>query len=749
MADPNRAAARLALVLAQALATIVVRLRWLVVAVWLAAAAAATLWLPSLQEAESASLADLVPEDAEAVRAAERSTELFSVPLTAQTAVVQRDPGGLGEEAQTRVAERAVTAREERGDGISFALPLVNTARLVPGSREDSTTAITFLFFEPGTSIGEETRLARDWAAREAGRPEDALVGVTGSVPARLAQWKEIEGALPWVTVATILLVFAILALNYRALGAPLVALAGAGVSYLVAVRVAAWVGEQWGVAVPSDVEPIMVVLLLGIVTDYSVFFLSGMRRRLAQGEPPVEAAIGATGQYLPIVATAGLIVACGAAALLAGTLEFFRAFGPGMALTVVVSLAVSLTLVPALMAIGGRATFRPSLPAPAPREEPSGNRRRRTETWSESLAQFATSKPVAVVILLGTLAVAAVASRGLADTELGFTAIRGLPAETEERRAALAAGEGFSPGILAPTVLLVEQASGPLDEQSFAGLQERLAADPGVAAVVGPADEAAREVEGLVVSDAAPAGRFLLVLEDEPHGGPAIETLDRLRERIDALVADSGFEEARAALTGETALAAETVDTLTGDLVRIAIAAFAVNLILLMIFLRAVVAPLYLLFASALAFAATLGLTTFVFQTFFGHEEITYYVPFAVAVLLLSLGSDYNVFLVGRIWQEAEHASVRDAVATAAPRASRTIAIAGLALAFSFATLAFVQLREFREFAFAMTVGVLLDAFLVRAVVVPALVSLFGELSWWPARRRPALRPTEEAPPA
>jgi RND superfamily putative drug exporter len=737
-------------VLAQAFATIVVRLRWLVVAVWLAAAAAATLWLPSLQEAESASLADLVPADAEAVRAAERSSELFSVPLTAQTAVVQRNPIGLSEDAQTRVAERAVTAREERGDGISFALPLVNTARLVPGSREDSTTAITFLFFEPGTSIGEETRIARDWAAREAGRPDDALVGVTGSVPARLSQWHEIQGALPWVTAATILLVFGILALNYRAIGAPLVALFGAGVAYLVAVRVAAWVGEQWGVAVPSDVEPIMVVLLLGIVTDYSVFFLSGMRRRLREGEPPVEAAIGATGQFLPIVATAGLIVACGAAALLAGKLEFFRAFGPGMALTVIVSLAVSLTLVPALMAIGGRAIFRPSLPPAAPPEDPSDDRRsRRVETWAESLAQFATSRPVAVVVLLVTLAASAIASRGLAETELGFTAIRGLPAETEERRAALAAGEGFAPGVLAPTVLLVEQASGPLDEQSFAGLQERVAAEPGIAAVVGPGDEAAREFEGLVVSEEAPAGRVLLVLKDEPHGGPAIGTLDRLRDEVETLVADSGFEEASAAFTGETALAAETVDTLTGDLVRIAIAAFAVNLILLMIFLRAVIAPLYLLFASALAFAATLGLTTFVFQTLLGHEEITYYVPFAVAVLLLSLGSDYNVFLVGRIWQEAETTSVRDAVAIAAPRASRTIAIAGLALAFSFATLAFIPLREFREFAFAMTVGVLLDAFLVRALVVPALVSLFGELSWWPARRRLSLRPTEEAPPA
>ncbi|MGH3023460.1 MAG: MMPL family transporter [Gaiellaceae bacterium] len=726
-----------------------VRLRWLVVVLWIAAAAAATIWLPSLQEAESASLADLVPEDAEAVRTAQRSAELFTVPVTAQTVVVQRDPAGLGEEAQARVAERAVQAREEQADGISFALPLVNAQGLVPASREDSTTALTFLFFEPGSSIGEETDIARDWAQQQVGEPDDALVGVTGSVPARLAQWREIEDNLPWVTLATILVVFSIVALNYRAFGAAAATLVGAGVAYLVAVRLAAWIGETAGVAIPSDVEPILVVLLLGIVTDYSVFFLSGMRQRLGEGEPPLEAVRGATAQNLPIVATAGLIVACGAAALLAGELEFFRAFGPGMAITVLVGLAVSLTLVPALLAIGGRAIFWPSA-SQAEREagDPSVPRVR-VETWSQSLAHFATSKPVALVVLVVTVAVGLLASRGLANTELGFTAIRGLPETAEEREAALAAGQGFAPGVLAPTVLLVEQRRGPLDERAHGALEERLRELPGVATVVGLTDEAAREVPGLVVSESAPAARYLLVLEDEPHGGPAIETLDRLRDDVDALAVESGLEDATIGLTGETALAAETVDTLTGDLVRIAVAAFAVNLILLMIFLRAVVAPFYLLFASALAFTATLGLTTFVFQDLLGNDEITYYVPFAVAVLLLSLGSDYNVFLVGRIWQEAERVSVREAVAIAAPRASRTIAVAGLALAFSFATLAIIPLREFREFAFAMTVGVLLDAFLVRALLVPSLVALFGDLSWWPARRRQALRPTEEPPPA
>jgi putative drug exporter of the RND superfamily len=144
----------------------------------------------------------------------------------------------------------------------------------------------------------------------------------------------------------------------------------------------------------------------------------------------------------------------------------------------------------------------------------------------------------------------------------------------------------------------------------------------------------------------------------------------------------------------------------------------------------------LYLVLASTLALAASIGLTTLVFQRVLEHDKLTYHVPFAVAVLLLSLGSDYNVVLVGRIWQCAEDRPLREAIATAAPRASRAIGVAGMALAFSFAALALIDLRQFREFAFAMCVGVLIDAFVVRALLIPALVSLVGERSWWPWRR-------------
>jgi len=128
--------------------------------------------------------------------------------------------------------------------------------------------------------------------------------------------------------------------------------------------------------------------------------------------------------------------------------------------------------------------------------------------------------------------------------------------------------------------------------------------------------------------------------------------------------------------------------------------------------------------------------LTVFVFQTVLGQEDITYYVPFAAAVLLVSLGSDYNVFVVGRIWEEARRRPLRDAIAIAAPRAARAITVAAVALAGSFALLAVVPLGQFREFAFTMTAGVLIDSFIVRSLLVPALISVFGTAGAWPGGR-------------
>jgi RND superfamily putative drug exporter len=126
---------------------------------------------------------------------------------------------------------------------------------------------------------------------------------------------------------------------------------------------------------------------------------------------------------------------------------------------------------------------------------------------------------------------------------------------------------------------------------------------------------------------------------------------------------------------------------------------------------------------------------TTWLFQTVLGHQDLTYYVPFAAAVLLLSLGSDYNIFISGRIWQEARRRPFREAIRYASPRASGTISIAAITLAGSFALLALIPIRPMRELAFVMAAGIVIDSFIVRSILVPSLAASFGPLSWWPNR--------------
>ncbi len=528
------------------------------------------------------------------------------------------------------------------------------------------------------------------------------------------------------------MLIALIVGVTFRSPGAPLVALFSAGIGYLVATRAIAAVGEALSIAVPRELEPLILVLLLGIVTDYAIFFLSGFRHRLAQGEERLEAARDAAVQFVPIVATAGFIVAAGTAALVVGRLEFFRAFGPGMALTALVGLAVAVTLVPALLAIGGRGVFWPTLRDTG--EERAARERAEAQLVRRS-RRLRTSQRGALVVAVLAIGALAAAASGVRNLTLGFTLVPGLPAQAEARLAAEAATKGFAAGILAPTMAIVERPDVADRAEALARLEREMRAEPGVAAVLGPTLQPPQIEATIFRSEDGDAVRFIVILEDEPGGGPAIATYRALERRMPMLLARAGLPGARVSFAGDTALAADTVRKISDDLERIAVAALLANLFFLVLFLRALVAPLFLLAASVLALGASLGLATYVFQGLLGHGEITYYVPFAAAVLLVSLGSDYNIFVAGRVWAEARRRPLREAVAVAVPRAARAIAVASIALAASFAVLGMVPLRPFREFAFIMAVGVLIDSFVVRSLLVPALITLFGDLSAWPAK--------------
>ena len=237
----------------------------------------------------------------------------------------------------------------------------------------------------------------------------------------------------------------------------------------------------------------------------------------------------------------------------------------------------------------------------------------------------------------------------------------------------------------------------------------------------------------GVVLAPSGDAARMLVVLDSDPLGAKAIHDVGLLREVLPDLVTASGLHGVAVSLAGDTALGQGLASSTSRDLYRIGIAAVIVNLLLLVVFLRALVAPLYLLACSVLALTAALGITVFVFQGTLDAEGITFYVPFATAVLLVSLGSDYNIFGVGHVWEEARHRPLREAIVFAVPQSTRAINAAAVTLAVSFGLLALIPLRPFHEIGLTMAAGVLIDAVIVRSVLVPCLLVLVGSASGRP----------------
>ena len=723
---------------ASAYAGVIARFRYAVVLLWIAIAFGANYLLPGISS--SGGVDGFVSSDSPAIATEIRSVRTFGFPLLGRTVIVQRDADGLSGFAQAEAILRGLALSQQAYPDqypILGALPITNTQGLFPGSTERNTTALTYLFLPPWAGFAAQTGAAHQFADRFLTDPDDAYVGVTGSVPARVAQADIVGQSLPLVEVATLAAIVLIVGLYFRSVVAPVLALLTAGVAFIVTLRLAGVATAMFGLAVPSELEPLMVALLLGVVTDYVIFFVAGLKSELQTGQPRLAAAHRSAVTFGPIVAVAGLTVAAGTASLLAAKSPLFRAFGPAMALAVMVGLIVSVTLVPALLAILGRGALWPSRPSPGGAKDSMYDFEPYPATRPGGGGRMAalTRRPVALRVFVVTVGALLLAALPLSSLNLGSSFVQALPPGSEARVAADAATKGFVAGILSPTVLLLQEKDIGGRRADLMTLQRLIEEQPGIAGVLGPADIKVRADIGLVIAKTNDAARLLVILNDEPLGATAVDTLSRLQERLPDLLAQADLSDARTGFAGDTAIAAEIVGATQDDLGRIATAALAVNLILLILFLRALVAPLYLLGCSILALAASLGVTTFFFQTVLGQDGLTFYVPFAAAVLLVALGSDYNIFGVGHIWHAARRMPLREAIIVAVPQTTRAITAAGFTLAVSFGMLALVPLRPFRELAFAMFVGILLDAVIVRSLLVPTLLVLVGRRSSWPSR--------------
>ncbi|WP_168929362.1 MMPL family transporter [Nocardioides sp. GY 10113] len=739
---------------ARAFARSVVRARWAILALWACALVGLTL-APAADRPGGSGLRGVLSADTPAVQTEIRSVEIFGFPLSSRTVVVQRDADGLSPYAHARTVVRAAAVdRGKAGDvaPIRGALPLTNARGLFPGARESGTTALTYLLFGPGTSLGARTRAAHRYADRFF-TERDHVVGVTGSAPARIAQGSIIRSSLPTVELATLLAIALIVAASFRSLVAPLVTAGTAATAYVVTLHVSGYVAALLDLPSPDELEPVVVALLLGVVTDYVVFFCSALRdlgpgrRSTAAGR---DVAARAIARSAPIVGVAGLAVAAGTAALLAAESPFFRTLGPALALTVLVGLLVAITLVPALLAVLGDRIFWPGRRASGRRPPASvwASRwarlvRVRRPRWPRrAVESIAGSRRVAGAVLGGCVTILLLASAPLLRLDLGVSFVDTLPAREPVREAASAAQAGFAEGILSPTVVLLEGKGIGRRHEALTALGTALERQPGVAGVLGPGAMPVRAEAGVLVARDGDAARYLVVLDSDPGGADAVHDIDRLSDRLPALAARAGLRGATASLGGDTATASYLVHQTQDDLIRIALAALAANLVMLLVFLRSVLASVLLLGSSLLSLGATLTVTGAVFDVLAPGQGLTFYVPFAAAVLLLAFGSDYNIFTVGHVWEAAHGRSVRHALLAALPSALSAVAVAGLALGTSFGLLGLVPLLPFRQLAFAVALGITLDVFVVRLLMVPALLTVLGPAAAWPSNR--FVRPTE-----
>ena len=247
----------------------IVKLRWPIVIAWAVAVAYAAFVLPAPVQPPD-NLVSLIPKHSPAVRANAFALQHFRAPLTTEVAVVHRDPNGLSRATVSGIVSAAARvdrkARAHPGSG-PVAVPVINARGVVPGSRETGTTAITYLAFPPSLPVARQIDGAN--GLRSGGGH------VTGILPAEVHEGGLVDDALPWIEGATVLIIALLVGVRFRALGAPLLTLAAVGTAYTMAQQAVSHATRRAGLEQPSLLRPLLVALVLGIVTDYCVFYLA------------------------------------------------------------------------------------------------------------------------------------------------------------------------------------------------------------------------------------------------------------------------------------------------------------------------------------------------------------------------------------------------------------------------------------------------------------------------------------------
>jgi RND superfamily putative drug exporter len=562
---------------------------------------------------------------------------------------------------------------------------------------------------EPGAEVEEIRELLLDSPARSVGA-EVFVAGPAGVLADFAEAFGEIDGLLLLVALGVVLVILLIV---YRSPVLPVIVL----LTSLLALGAASFVVYQLAandvITLNGQSQGILFILVIGAATDYSLLLVSRFREELRRTEYQVDAMRATVRGTVEAILASGGTVILGVMTLVLSELNSNRGLGPVAAVGIAFAMLASLTFLPAVLVMLGRRAFwpaRPKLDLTHPQAQVTG-------FWAK-VAALVDRKPR--VVLLGSTAILLVLcafipsfkAEGVAQSDFFL-----VPVESTEGQEALArhfpAGSGSETVVVGPAELVAE-------------MTEVITANEGVASVV-------PLVEGPPGPDAQPRvvdGNVLLqaTLVDPADSAAAEDTVQALRADLDAVSTE-------ALVGGTTAIQLDTKAASQRDLRVIIPAVLLVTLIVLILLLRAIVAPLVLIATVVVSFGATIGLASIVFFQILDLPGADASVPLFAFVFLAALGVDYNIFLMTRAREETIKHGNRAGILRALAVTGGVITSAGIVLAATFSALALLPLLFLFQIAFLVAAGVLIDTLIVRSLVVPSSVLVIGPNTWWPSR--------------
>jgi len=522
--------------------------------------------------------------------------------------------------------------------------------------------------------------------------------------------------------IGTVILVLVLLLLIYRSPVLPFVPLIAVGFGYFVAGGILALVAKATGTTLSGQATSLMVILLFGAGTDYGLLLISRYREDL-RGEGDARVALAtALGETWEAIAASGLTVTLAVLTLLFAQYGDYRSFAPVLGVGVFVTLIAGLTLMPALLALLGRRAFWPRVPRQGEATE--------HKTWGRVAGWVAAGPRRAA---LGVLAILVVLALGCLFYSPRFSFTEDFLKNMPSKQGYALLEQHFPKGALAPTTVLIKAPQAPPDFVTgmIAGALNKA---PGVAAAfpTGTADG------GKLLS-------FQVILKGDPYSSQALEQVRQLRTVARKAAAAGG---GTALVGGPTAIQADTWAQSNRDTIVVAVAALIVVGVILMLLLRAIVAPVYLLLTNVLSYLAALGLTIVITEKLLGWEHISYRIPLYMFIFLVALGSDYNIFITTRIRGEAMARGLRDGTVKAVTATGGVLTSAGIILAGTFLILLSQPVKDLAEISIGVALGVLIDTFLVRTALVPGLTLWIGPKAGWPGPRWTNEATTADAAP-